>query len=111
MVPAANDQSELAPVVKSVLRVEPKAGSEGHVAVKELEEDEARRKEGVGVEELTLVQRVAAGEGLRVDDLKACQQDGCSGKSRMHLDNVRCVVVIVIVVVVAVGSQSKEKRE
>lgn len=31
LVPSANDQSELAPVVKSVFRVVPRAGSEGHV--------------------------------------------------------------------------------
>lgn len=32
VVPAANDQSELAPVVQSVTRVVPRAGSEGQVS-------------------------------------------------------------------------------
>jgi hypothetical protein len=35
VVPAANDQSELAPAVKSVVRVVPRAGSDGHVSVNE----------------------------------------------------------------------------
>ena len=38
VVPSAKDQSELAPVVQSVERVVPRAGSEGHVATPKSEQ-------------------------------------------------------------------------
>lgn len=64
--------------MKSVVRVVPKAGSEGHVATNELESDHSLWR---GEKKLTVCQRITVGEGLCVGDSKACQQQSCGGKS------------------------------
>jgi hypothetical protein len=76
LVPAANDQSELAPWVKSVFWVVPRAGSEGHVAGDA--SDQATPLEENG---LTIGEGVAFSKGLGVGDTKSCQQQSCCGKS------------------------------
>ena len=53
VVPVANDQNELAPAVKSVVMVVPKAGSEGHVAIEKTSQNHIEVRWGEGAYYLT----------------------------------------------------------
>ena len=71
VVPSARDQSELAPFVKSVVRVVPRASSAGHEPIEEsLELYQPWR----GRNMFTVCKRIAVRECLCRNKLKSCQE-------------------------------------
>ncbi len=74
-VPSAKVQSELAPLVKSVVRVEESAGSEGQVSVTRVRIDILNLARG-----RRTIKRVTISEGLSVDQASS-EEDTPSGKN------------------------------